>query len=91
MQQSVFLCPGNIRRTFKENLFNVYKQRTKDIHRVVFEPEDLTEAFKQCYRMNLTRESLFPGFDGLAMSMTYQLWLYKLIGIKRKAERKRTS
>ena len=77
LQQGVFLCPGNVRKRFEDNLFDPYEKRTEDIHRVIFEPDDLRGAFEEYYRMNLTRESLFPGLDGLAQSMEYHLWLYR--------------
>jgi len=77
LQQGVFLCPGNIRKSFEDNLFNHYEQPTEDIRKVIFKPNDLRVAFEKYYRMNLTRESLFPGLDGFAQSMQYQLWLYR--------------
>lgn len=77
LQQGVFLCLGNIKKSFEDNLFNPYKQPTKDIRKVIFRPKDLRAAFQEYYRMNLTRESLFPGLDGFARSMRYQLWLYR--------------
>ena len=79
LQQGVFLCPGNIRKSFEGNLFHPYEKPTRDIRKVIFKPDDLREAFKKYYRMNLTRESLFPGLDGFAQSMRYQLWLYKML------------
>jgi hypothetical protein len=77
LQQGVFLCPGSIRESFEYNLFHPYKRSTRDIRKVIFKPNDLRLAFKKYYRMNLTRESLFPGLDGFVRSMRYQLWLYR--------------
>ena len=77
LQQGVFLCPGNIGKSFEANLAAVYDRPTRDIRKVVFRPDDLRAAFSKYYRLNLTRESLFPGLDGFAQSMEYQLWLYR--------------
>lgn len=84
LQQGVFLCPGNIRKSFEDNLSNLYEQPTGDICKVIFKPDDLSVAFKKYYRMNLTRESLFPGLDGFAQSMQYQIWLYRKLDDWRK-------
>ena len=91
LQQSVFLCPGNIRKKFETNLFYPYAEHelpTADIRKVIFKPDDLELAFEKYYRMNLTRQSLFPGLDGFAQSMRYQLWLYRMIHDSREALRK---
>jgi len=80
LQQGVALCPGNIERTFMQNLLDPYENVGKwQIIKITckFEPSELTKAFQQFMRMNLTRESLFPELDGLAQSMKYQFWFYK--------------
>lgn len=79
LQQGVFLCPGNINKSFMDNLLSPYNQKTKDICKInlTIKPIDLRNAFEKYYRMNITRESLFPGLDGFAKSMQYQFWLYR--------------
>jgi hypothetical protein len=87
LQQGVFLCPGNVEITFMENLLYPYgKIKTDKIKKVIcnLAPSDLRKAFEQCMRMNLTRESLFPGLDGFARSMKYQFWFYKKLAEWRK-------
>ena len=79
LQQGVFLCPGNIRKSFQDNLFHPYENSTKDVRKVIFKPSHLMGDFQKYYRMNLTRESLFPGLDGFAQSMQYQLWFYMML------------
>jgi len=79
LQQGVFLCPGNIRESFEDNLFHPYEKPTRDIRKLIFKPKDLMGDFERYYRMNLTRESLFPGLDGFAQSMRYQMWLYVML------------
>jgi len=92
LQQGVFLCPGNIKITFMENLLYPYRQKkTSGILKVIcnLDPHDLRKAFERCMRMNLTRESLFPGLDGFAMSLKYQIWFYKKLAEWRNDESKR--
>lgn len=81
LQQGTFLCPGNISVPFMENLLYPYRDygKTDKIRKIIcrFQVSDLQEAFKQSMRMNMTREGLFPGLDGFAQSMKYQLWFYR--------------
>jgi hypothetical protein len=81
LQQGTFLCPGNIRVPFMENLLYPYRDygKTDKIRKITcrFQVSDLREAFKQYMRMNMTRESLFPGLDGFSQSIKYQLWFYR--------------
>ncbi len=86
LQQGVFLCPGNLNVPFMDNLLAPYDSKTDDIRKITLKitPEFLTKAFEKYYRMNLTRESLFPGLDGFAESMQYQLWLYRKLHDLRK-------
>jgi hypothetical protein len=71
LQQSVFLVPGDITRSFTDNL------------RAVKEPEDLLvevplsskrafleEATRELFSMNMTSATLFPGLDGFAQTLT---------------------
>ena len=79
LQQGVFLCPGNINIPFMKCLLAPYGTETTDkIIKVKckFKPLELRKAFRKFMRMNITRESLFPGLDGFSKSMTYQLWFY---------------
>jgi len=79
LQQGVFLCPGNVKIPFMENLFYPYDNiKTDKIKKIVchIQPSDIQSAFEESTRMNVTRESLFPGLDGFAKSMKYQFWFY---------------
>lgn len=87
LQQGVFLCPGNIRKPFMDNLLYLYDyKKTDKIRKVIcnLKPLALRKAFERCMRMNMTRQSLFPGLDGYARSMSYQFWLYKKLAKWRK-------
>ena len=39
--------------------------------------DDLHKAINECRRMNISRESLFPGLEGFAQSMRYHLYFYR--------------
>ncbi len=71
LQQSVFLVPGDITRSFMDNL------------RAMGEPEDflveillptdrgfLQEATRELLSMNMMSSTLFPGLDGFARNLT---------------------
>jgi hypothetical protein len=86
LQQGAFLCPGNINKSFEENLnFIPAQNRSKAIVRIVWRAnqDEIKNASNKCFRMNMTRESLFPGLDGYASSMKYQLDFYKRLGEQR--------
>lgn len=81
LQQGVFLCPGNIKESFMCNiLFPFHNQKKiESIKQVAckLSTSDLHNQFMRLRRMNITHESLFPGLDGLARSMEYQISFYK--------------
>jgi len=77
LQQGVHLCPGNVRKPFMENLRCLYGSgSTKSVRKLVctLKMSDLEKAFQETMRMNITEESLFPGLDGQAHAMKYQMW-----------------
>jgi hypothetical protein len=87
LQQGAFLCPGNINKSFKENLEFIPKNmRYKAVKNIIWKtnPNGLKDAANNCLRMNMTRESLFPGLDGYALSTKYQLDFYNRLGKARK-------
>lgn len=84
LQQGVFLCPGNVKETFMNNLLYAYRNQPKvqEIKKIIchLKLRDLQSQFTRLMRMNITHESLFPGLDGLARSMDYQISFYKDLG-----------
>jgi len=71
LQQSIFLVPGDITRSFMDNL------------RAIGDPDDillevplsdsrefLEEATRELLSMNMTSATLFPGLDGFAQNLT---------------------
>jgi hypothetical protein len=71
LQQSVFLVPGDVTRSFMANLRAV--DRPEEL--IVEVPlsasrEFLVEATRELLSMNMTSASLFPGLDGFAQNLT---------------------
>jgi hypothetical protein len=89
LQQGVQLCPGKVTKPFMENLHYLYDSgNTTRVRKLVcmLKTSDLEKAFANTRRMNITEESLFPGLDGQARSMKYQMWfLNRLYGQIHKA------
>ncbi len=80
IQQGTFLCPGNIGKSFMGNLKKLKGwEKKSSIMKIVcrLSVSDLHKAFDECRRMNISRESLFPGLDGFAQSMKYHMYFYK--------------
>ena len=80
IQQGTFLCPGNVKKSFMENLKKLkgWDQKESMVKVVCrMDSNDLQKAINVFKRMNISRESLFPGLDGFAQSMRYHLRFYK--------------
>lgn len=80
LQHGVFLCPGNLKISFIDNLqyVSAKTQKPEGIMKLTcrLNLSELREAFEKFRGMNITRESLFPGLDGFAQSMEYQACFY---------------
>lgn len=81
LQQGLFLCPGDISSNFMTNLLYPYNSASgiKDIRKLIctLTLPELRKELQNLLRMNISRESLFPGLDGIASSMKYRPWFYK--------------
>jgi hypothetical protein len=80
LQHGLFLCPNNGIQSFHDNIlaFNT-ESELNAIYKIEFTMEfnvvrNVLEEFR---RMNISRESLFPGLDGFAQSMKYHLLHYR--------------
>jgi hypothetical protein len=76
IQQGVFLCPGNIKKTFEDNLAEVLpedknKNRRKLIKYVIKcdDPKERRNILLNLQRMNINKATLFPGLGGFAESL----------------------
>jgi hypothetical protein len=75
----VFLCPGNIRVPFEDNIRALEGwQEPGSIRKLVCSvaPDEIQAGLDRFTMMNISRESLFPGLDGFSQAMNYQLALY---------------
>ncbi len=69
IQQGVFTCPGDVSKSFRENL----DAMDVDRYEVWIAGEKVPECLQQLHRMNMDRASLFPGLDGFAWSLNTRL------------------
>ena len=79
IQQGVFLCPGDVRTSFMENLNVVLGNCDASSNPLVIRyeitenPAVRREMLRHLMRMNISRATLFPGLDGFAESL--RQWL----------------
>jgi hypothetical protein len=74
VQQGLFLCPGDIGRSFEDNLQAVPDATDpSNIKRILLPRSVLSEAFASLRKMNISAASLFPGIDGYARSQHHAL------------------
>lgn len=78
IQQGVFLCPGDISKSFEANLAGLFKNErrpSKYLRKYIFRFTDVERqrAIEMLIRMNLTSTSLYPGLDGFARSLALAL------------------
>jgi hypothetical protein len=78
IQQGTFLCPGDITVPFMNNLLLPLVRPKNCVKKLVctFTVSALLNVLEIFRRMNITRESLFPGLDGFSQSIKYQLPFY---------------
>ena len=69
LQQSVFLCPGDITAPFEDNLRAVENGLKENVHKIIITHDSQTEILERLRRMNVDRTTLFPGLDGFARSL----------------------
>jgi hypothetical protein len=79
IQQGVFLCPGDISRTFEDNLTALLSESESDAKTnfikvtVRFDPGAKREILLHLQNMNMNSATLFPGLDGFARSLKTQM------------------
>lgn len=98
IQQSVFLCPGNIQKTFYQNLLGMLEPENAAVvadhfHKITFPktkgPAKREEIQRLLWRMNVNQSTLFPGLDGFARSVSELAKIYPEVirGWKQKEEK----
>jgi hypothetical protein len=73
IQQGLFLCPGDVSKSFEHNLAAVVGESPASTVITKFlipkEPLFRREIFCRLYRMNMNASTLFPGLEGFARSL----------------------
>jgi len=73
IQQGVLLYPGNIGKSFDENLSGGVGM--DDMVRIEIDRELIPIAMYHLHMMNISHATLFPGMDGFSVSMKELLWI----------------
>ncbi|MBN1690029.1 MAG: FRG domain-containing protein [Dehalococcoidia bacterium] len=80
LQHGLFLCPSSGINSFHDSLVKFDEdEKTNAIYKIQFSmTEDIVQSMLEEFRrMNISRESLFPGLDGFALSTNYHILHYK--------------
>lgn len=81
VQQGNFLCPGNVCRPFKDNLFGMcHDGISVPIVKLLIDKKCRNDGLRDLYYMNITYASLYPGLVGFAKSLEAKLLFPQLIG-----------
>jgi hypothetical protein len=79
IQQGVFLCTGDVTFPYEDNLKGLegcFHTNAVQKIRCVMDIKERHRALKALHKMNIHRESLFPGLDGFAQALAHRLWMY---------------
>jgi hypothetical protein len=73
VQQGLFLCPGDLTKTFEANLRAIFDDLPNEMlcvrYELRFNVDQWKTALKQLEKMNVTASALFPGLDGFSRSL----------------------
>lgn len=69
LQKGVFMCLGNVKKSFEDNLRSLKGYETK-VKKLIIPKKLRKTAIKQLYNIPVTRATLFPGLDGFAQSLS---------------------
>ncbi|MHC4109838.1 MAG: FRG domain-containing protein [Planctomycetota bacterium] len=69
LQKGVFMCLGNVKKSFEENLRSLKGYKTK-VKKLIIPNKLRKSAIKELYNIPVTRATLFPGLDGFAQSLS---------------------
>jgi hypothetical protein len=81
LQQGEFFVPGDISKSFMENLaeyqalLNKAKQCPLVVFKYVIPVKEREKALRYLNRMNVSNATLFPGLEGFARSLATNMWL----------------
>ena len=73
-QSGTFLVPGLIDRPLESILVEAYPDPQNIVAKLVLDTDRIrVEAMESLHSMNITNATLFPGIDGMARSLAYEL------------------
>ncbi len=76
IQQGLFLCPGDVNKTFEENLCDNDKAKLRQkCFKFTLSTKFRGDVLSDLRRMNMSSATLFPGLDGFARSLNAELFL----------------
>lgn len=76
VQQGGFLCPGDINVRFYENLQAMDDwEDDNNVFEIHLTGNCLVKGLEALTRMNITRESIYPGLDGFASSYKTRIYI----------------
>jgi hypothetical protein len=82
IQQGVHLMPGDITKSFEENLLASPRRRDNlQVLEIVLTKDIRNEFLKHLHRMNIDHASLFPGLQGYAKSMAERITFPELLSL----------
>ncbi len=74
VQQGLFLCPGDIRQSFEDNLQAVPEAiDSGNLRKLLIPRSALEEALVGLRHMNIGHSTLFPGIDGYSRSLRHRI------------------
>jgi hypothetical protein len=76
IQKGLFLCPGCISMTFEENFEGLQEDDPSSASHLIklcIDPGLHRDALRRLHYMNVSRETLFPGLDGLPQALNSRL------------------
>jgi len=73
IQQGLFLCPGDLQKSFEDNLLTFTYDFANHVNKIVIPNILREEILVMLNKMNINRASLFPGIDGFAQSLITNL------------------
>ncbi|MBN8239971.1 FRG domain-containing protein [Marinobacter hydrocarbonoclasticus] len=73
-QQGLFCLPLDISKSFEANLENYEKAEYEKFNKIIIKYEIKETVLAYLREMNITAETLFPGIEGFAKSITHKVW-----------------
>ncbi len=78
-QAGTFVVPGVLDKPVESIITDNYVDGEKCVKKIILKKEIRDEAMRDLYRSNITEATLFPGIDGMARSLAFDLeihWAY---------------